>query len=149
MRRMIRPRLAQIKQQGCQQSSSTSAGDFARNFFLPHLGLENMKIESVGPAPDLENDARQAVRQQFQQLESRFPNTQMAQHNTGVDTADVRVSFQEHGRPMEGVVHILTVCSNNRESYPGMQPIQHHQCTAEELIFCVLACGPLGLLLGG
>jgi hypothetical protein len=128
------PVLAQMQQQGCKQNPSRSAADFARNFFLPHLGLENMKIESVGPAPELDTAARQ-MREQNQQLESQFPNTQFVQHRTSVDTAHVRVSFQAHGRPMEGQVNILIDCLDNRQSYPGMQAMQQHVCTAESLAF--------------
>ena len=125
---------AQMRQQGCRQNPSSSAADFAQTVFLPHLGLENLKIESVGPAPELEPGVAQ-LRQQNQQLDAMFPNTRMLQHSSSIDSADVHVSFQAHGRPMEGVVAVLLACRNNRQAFPGLPITQQHLCTAEALGF--------------
>ena len=126
--------LARMQQQGCQQNASASAADFIRTMFLSHLSLQNMRVVKVGPTQSLQ-PAAERIRQQQQQFAAMAPTAQFVQHQTSVDTADVKVSFESHGRQMDGLAAAVVLCEDSRMAFPGQPAVQQRRCTAKVLAF--------------
>ncbi len=136
---------ARNQQQGCQQSSPAGAVEFVRTMVLPHLDLQNMHITGEGPFQALETEAQQFRRQQ-QQFAAMSPDSQFHQHRFNVDTAQVKVAFEAHGRPMEGLVGAIVLCEQDRMVFAGGAGNQSHQCSSQELVFLYAPAGELDKL---
>lgn len=132
---------AMLQQGGCRQYYAKSAADFVQVMLLPRLGLQNMTVQNIGPAPEFATFVQQ-IRQQ--QQASAIPDTQVMQQRNSVDTAKITLSFQAHGRPMQAIVSGIVSCQDTRSAAYGMKPIEQHQCEARAISFAYAPAGQLG-----
>ena len=134
---------AMLQRGGCRQYNAKSAADFVETMLLPRLGLQNMTIQNIGPAPDFASIVQQ-IRQQ--QQASAPPDTQVMQQRNSVDTTRITLSFQAHGRPMQALVSGIVACQDTRSGVYGMRPVEQHQCEARALAFEYAPAGQLNKL---